>query len=240
VGQHDESLRRAPGLRADGVSTAPLATREFVHRCANVGVYMVLSSAVVGGHSMAIEPVPSTFTNFTDNLRINSIADKVTPLSAGSAESKGARQFSSGDDTRNRVLLRDKPGSQSINVPVMSLDDILDVKEPTAIKIDVEGYETAVIAGATRSLGNESLLPLVVELNGHGAVYGYDEDLLRRRLVDFGFQACRYAPFERRLYFSASDRQSTGSTIYIRQTQQNEVADRLKQALWFTLWDTSL
>ncbi len=80
----------------------------------------------------------------------------------------------------------------------------------------------------------------MVELDGHGVVYGYDEDLLRRRLVDFGYQMCRYAPFERRLYFSASDRKSTGSTIYIRQTQQNEVADRLKQAPRFTLWDISL
>lgn len=118
----------------------------FIDEGANVGVCTVLSSAVVGSHSIAIEPVPSTFTNLVDNLRINAIADKVTPLSVGLAESKGAGQFSSGDDTRNRVLLRDKAGSQSVKVPVASLDDILDVKEPTAIKIDVEGYETAVPA----------------------------------------------------------------------------------------------
>ena len=212
----------------------------FIDAGANVGTYTILSSAVVGAHSIAIEPVPTTFTNLMDNLQVNAIADKVTPLNVGLAENKGARRFSSGDDTRNRVLLEDNTGSPAIQVPVTSLDEILDGKEPTAIKMDVEGYETAVIAGATRSLDNESLLALVVELNGHGAVYGYDESHLQRRLVDFGFQPCRYAPFERRLSFSASDRKPTGNIIYVRQSKQDEVADRIKQAPRFMLWDISL
>jgi FkbM family methyltransferase len=212
----------------------------FVDAGANVGIYTILSSAVVGARSIAIEPVPTTYTNLLDNLRVNAIADKVTPLNVGLAENKGTLQFSSRDDTRNRVLVGGHANGTSIQVPVMSLDDVLDGKEPTAIKMDVEGYETAVFAGATKALANKSLLALVVELNGHGAAYGYDESLLRRRLVEAGFQACRYDPLQRQLRSSDSDREPTGNTIYIRKTQENEIADRLTQAPRFALWDISL
>ena len=40
---------------------------------------------------------------------------------------------------------------------------------PSLIKIDVEGYENEVINGAEKTLENQSLKAIIIELNGSGS-----------------------------------------------------------------------
>ena len=51
------------------------------------------------------------------------------------------------------------------------------------LKIDVEGYEHEVIAGAAKTLADERLFAILIELRGHGARYGFDEDAIHQRLL---------------------------------------------------------
>lgn len=43
----------------------------FIDIRANVGVYTILASGAIGAKSIAIEPIPSTFADLTNNILIN-------------------------------------------------------------------------------------------------------------------------------------------------------------------------
>jgi len=53
-------------------------------------------------------------------------------------------------------------------VPVRTLGAVLDGRSPALIKMDVEGFESAVLAGAERALADPALLAVIMELNGSG------------------------------------------------------------------------
>ncbi len=51
-------------------------------------------------------------------------------------------------------------------IGVRPLAEILKDESPALIKIDAEGFETAVIEGASKTLQNPSLNTVILELNG--------------------------------------------------------------------------
>ncbi|GAC1661791.1 MAG: hypothetical protein PVS2B3_15260 [Steroidobacteraceae bacterium] len=85
---------------------------------------------------------------------------------------------------------------------------------PCMIKVDVEGYESAVVEGAERTLGSPAVLAVLMELNGSGARYGFDEARLHVRMLGFGFTPARYDPLARRLH--AQQRGPGGNLLYVR------------------------
>ena len=60
------------------------------------------------------------------------------------------------------------------------------------------------------------LLAVVIELNGSGARYGFDDNALHRKMLALGFTACRYEPFERNLAPLTDAPNRTGNTLYVR------------------------
>jgi hypothetical protein len=86
------------------------------------------------------------------------------------------------------------------------------------LKIDVEGWEAEVLAGAKRVLARSGPLALIVELC-EGDRYGFDEDRLDRELQRKGFTPVTYDPFERTLQ-AVDSRSKGGNTIYV-----NDVAE---------------
>jgi hypothetical protein len=93
------------------------------------------------------------------------------------------------------------------------LDEILP-QVPTLLKIDVEGFETEVIKGAERLLSSPDLKAIIIELNGSGYRYGYDEALVHQHLLDCGFQPYLYTPQVRNL--QEISHFGTHNTIYCR------------------------
>jgi hypothetical protein len=88
---------------------------------------------------------------------------------------------------------------------------------PEVIKIDVEGFETEVLNGAEQTLKNENLKVLIVELAGHGKKYGFDEDMIKKKLAELGFIPITYKPRERKIHCK-NDNETTQNSIYIRDT----------------------
>ncbi len=100
-------------------------------------------------------------------------------------------------DTTNCVLAKDEVADDVLDVPVRTLDAVLDGRSPTLTKMDVEGFETDVVAGSARGLDDPGLLAVILELNGSGTRYGFDEDALHRNLLGRGFETFRYRSFGR-------------------------------------------
>jgi len=184
----------------------------FVDIGANVGSYTVLGAAHAAASTISIEPVPGTFKNLLQNIWLNQIQEKVKPLNIALGSAAGKVYFSSQLDTMNHVVL-DKEET-TIEVAIHTLDEILAEQSPALLKIDVEGFETEVLKGAAATLQKESVKAIIIELNGLGKRYGFDEGFIHQLLLQHHFLPHIYDPFQRQL--TPCPTFGTHNTIYIR------------------------
>lgn len=185
----------------------------FIDIGANIGSYTILASGHVEAMTISLEPVPSTFEHLTNNININRIQDRVRALNIALGSTSGKISFTKSLDTMNHVATNlDK---DTIDVSVLTLDEILkEERIPALIKIDVEGFETEVINGAKDTLLENELKAIIIELNGCGERYGYDETKIHNTLIKNGFDPYFYEPIQRHL----TKIESFGklNTIYLR------------------------
>jgi FkbM family methyltransferase len=192
----------------------------FVDVGANVGVYTVLAAGVVGAQVISIEPVPQTFSKLCTNIRANDIVDKVTPHNIGVARQEGTLRFTADLDTMNHVIKDEAWNGPSVQVPVSTLDAILVDRTPTLIKLDVEGWESEVLAGATSTLCSTSLLGLIVEMNSTDAAFSPNELAVHECLLANDFRPHAYDPLTRSLTLLPSKNLKSVNTIYLRNVDQ--------------------
>lgn len=188
----------------------------FVDVGANVGSYALLASGAVGARTIAIEPIPRTFSYLSDNINLNNLHSRVTGLNIGLGAKDEVLHFTSGLDTVNHVIRGSSLCHDSIDVEVKTLDNILAGLVPIMIKIDVEGFEEDVLNGGHRVLSSNYLLAVLLELNGAGSRYGVDDDTLHDKMLAYGFESHRYSPLDRRLISLNGGRNTIGNTLYIR------------------------
>jgi FkbM family methyltransferase len=200
----------------------------FVDVGANVGSYTILACAAKGAKGICFEPVPSTFERLMDNLRINNLAGRVEARNIGLSDEEGELVFTCGEDTTNHILAGDEQASHVVQVRVQPLDAVLQGSTPSLLKIDVEGFEMRVLGGARRILANERLHSVIMELNGSGRRYGFEDRQIIHYMKDFGFSTFRYEPFKRELHAIDGDDCRSGNTLFIRGERAVEM--RLKQA----------
>lgn len=210
----------------------------FVDVGANVGAYTVLACAAVGAQGVALEPVPSTYARLLDNVWLNRARDRVQCVNIAIADAPGTIAFSSADDTTNHALVAGERRDDAISVEVRTLDCVLQGCSPTLIKIDVEGYETLVIRGAASTLAAPALLAIIMEVNGNGARYGFDDEKIIETMATFGFMPYAYEPFSRYLAALAGNRRNTGNIIFVR--DRDAVNRRLESAKPFTVQGVTL
>lgn len=203
----------------------------FVDVGANIGSYTILASAVAGAKSLAFEPIPETYRPLVRNINLNGLGNAVAARNIGIGKENGELRFTSGLDTVNHVLGENEELATGIAVPVKTLDEAVGNAHPAVIKIDVEGFETSVIEGAPATLRQESLLAVVMEMNGSGARYGFDEVELHQKMLDYAFRLVAYSPFERKLMHLDGKNLRSGNTIYVRNVEW--VQARLESARTF-------
>jgi FkbM family methyltransferase len=197
----------------------------FVDIGANIGAYSLLALGG-GAEVIAIEPIPSTYSTLRRNITFNYFSDRIEALNIGLGAETGDLCFSADIDTVNHVLTEKEICTNSVTTPVRRLDDVLQNRKPLVIKIDVEGFETKVVQGAANTFGDMNLLAVIIELNGSGMRYGFDEDSLHKKILEFGFQTYRYEPVSRTCQPNNMQRCYSGNTLYIRDI--GAVMDRLR------------
>jgi len=173
----------------------------FVDVGANVGSYTILASGVRRAKTLAVEPLPVTFARLRANVRLNDLDDRVRALNVGLASKAGVLRFTRSLDTVNHVVANgESSGGDTLDIPVVTLDELTAEHPPSLIKADVEGFETEVFAGAGATLA---------------------------RLESFGFRRYGYDPFTREVR-AAETKSTVGNTLYLRDIA--DVQKRLREA----------
>ena len=210
----------------------------FVDVGANVGVYTVLASSVEA-KSISIEPIKAAFDQLMLNVHLNDICDRVDARRIGVGSKTGTLKFTNALDTTNHVVDGEEETKTSVcKVDVETLDSVVAAADPVLVKIDVEGFETEVIAGAKDVLSKASLLAVIVELNGSGRRYNHDEDEVYKRMIEYGFAAYNYDPYQRSLKELNGKNHNSGNTLFVRDVVV--VSERLRTAPAFTVMGESL
>lgn len=205
----------------------------FVDVGANVGVYTVLASSV-GAKSISIEPIKAAFDHLMLNVHLNDICDLVDARRIGIGSKKGTLKFTNALDTTNHVVDGDEETKTSVcEVDVDTLDSVVAAANPVLVKIDVEGFETEVIAGAKDVLSRESVLAVIMELNGSGRRYNHDEDEVYKRVIEYGFASYDYDPYQRSLKELNGKNYGAGNTLFVRDVAA--ARHRLQTAPAFTV-----
>ncbi|MBF6571126.1 MAG: FkbM family methyltransferase [Candidatus Binataceae bacterium] len=117
---------------------------------AQAGIYTLFFSKLSGasGRVYAFEPCPYEARFLVDHVRMNGLAN-VKIIQAAVAERTGFVGISTGRGSCQNQICDD--AATALMVPCINLDT-LDLPSPDLIKIDVEGAESAVLAGAHRVL----------------------------------------------------------------------------------------
>jgi len=191
----------------------------FVDVGANAGSYTVLACAAKGASGCCVEPVPATFERLMDNIRINNLAGRVEALNLGVSDEPGELLFTSTEDCTNHVIADAESAADAVRVQVLPLDTVLKGRAASVLKIDVEGFEARVLAGAEATLANPSLHSVIMELNGSGARYGFNEDQIHQTMIRHGFASYRYEPFSRQLEALGGQGSLSGNTLFVRDVQ---------------------
>jgi FkbM family methyltransferase len=206
----------------------------FVDVGANIGSYTILASGAAGAKVTAVEPIPSTFLHLQRNILLNNLADSVNALQCGLSSVESVLRFTTDMDCMNHVVASGEE-APCIDVPVTTLDKLLDADAPILIKIDVEGHESAVLEGARQTLSSPTLLAVIMETNGSGLRYGVDDSTLVSALAEHGFKPFGYDPFARTLISHAP---SEGNTLFIKDAKV--VQQRLQAARRYQLINGSI
>jgi FkbM family methyltransferase len=212
-------------------------TDTFVDAGANAGCYSILASKVAGAHSIAFEPVPTTYARLLKNMEVNELNQLVTPVNKGLGDTEGMLRFSADQDSTNHVLSKSPAEGLVIEVPVQRIDDLGNTSI-FAMKVDVEGYEVPVLRGAARLMSGCTLSVLILELNRSGERYGFSDAEAIRLARANGFEPFDYDPWSRRLSKLMGANPQSKNTILIRNIEQ--VSKRVRSARAFTVDGVSI
>jgi FkbM family methyltransferase len=193
----------------------------FVDIGANIGAYTVLAAGGVKAEVIAFEPSPSSFAHLGRNIALNGLRTSVQARNVALAGASGFLEFTKGLGTENFIVAANADYAGSTDrIAINTLNAELSGTNPRLIKVDVEGYETEVFAAGEQVLQNKSVTAMIVERNGSGNRYGYDEAPLHARIRKAGFAACRYRASDRSI-----DRVSDGfegNIVYLRDPESTQ------------------
>ena len=204
---------------------------------ANVGVYTVLSSKVKQAKTVSIEPLPNTYEKLMDNIKLNRIDEKVIPLNIGLSDKKSILYFTSDKDTMNQVATQEDKNTIQVDVDI--LDNVANIYGyPNFIKMDVEGYETMVLKGAEKVLQSKNLDGIIIELNGSGSKFGFNDEDIHNSLINNGFSPYDYDPVNRRI--NGLKKYGSHNTIYLKKDKIINIQERLLKSQPFKIFDMEI
>jgi FkbM family methyltransferase len=144
----------------------------FVDVGANVGYYTALAAKQVGigGRVIAFEPSPYAFEKLQSMVAGNRL-EQVTAVHAGLSDTAGQGKLYLDASFHNHspsMVAHENPNATATEIKVARLDDEatrLGIDRIDLMKIDVEGHEPKVLAGAKRLLSEGRVGAILCEFN---------------------------------------------------------------------------
>jgi len=193
---------------------------------ANTGSWTVAAAGVRGTRTISIEPSPDAFSILLDNIAINRINGIVQPMAIGAGAEAARLRLSEGSGSTNRIVT-DGSGLEGAILPLNKVFTEI----PLMLKIDVEGFEPAVIRGADGLIRQDELKAIIVEDEGLFEKYKFESGHVDKTLRASGFESYQYIYGSRMLKQAAPRR--GGNTIYLRDL--NFIEKRTSAAEPFTV-----
>jgi FkbM family methyltransferase len=145
---------------------------------ANVGMYTIWAAVTRGVRVYAFEPESQNFALLNRNIFANKLRDQVTAFCAALSDTEGFSTLylpafaaaGSGHSFAENVdhHLKPRKAVHRQGCYAAAIDQLVEkgvMPAPTHIKIDVDGFEHKVIAGARRTLKGPSVRSILVEIN---------------------------------------------------------------------------
>jgi FkbM family methyltransferase len=138
----------------------------FVDAGANFGFWTLLA-AQAGCRVVAIEPVPPTRELLAANAERNGLLASVEIVAAALSDAPGTLTLALPDGESGQASVRpDRRATlTTFSVPATTLDELIGERAVRFLKIDVEGHERALLAGARRLLGSGQVEYVLIELS---------------------------------------------------------------------------
>ena len=189
---------------------------------ANIGSFTVLAATLAQARAIAFEPHPGSAAALERNVAHNRLGGRVAVRRVALSDTDGEGLLSDGLDAKNHIVVGDTafgpPYGAPYRIALRALDNEVGDETPTMLKIDVEGHEDKVLAGAGRVLAQPGLAAIEIE-----TVSAQSES----RILAAGFSEAFYEPFTRAL----ADRpfaEKAANRLFVRDPER--VRERLRTA----------
>lgn len=165
----------------------------FLDIGANVGFYTLLAAHLVGdrGRVIAIEPNPKTFLRLKETIEANAITNVLALNLALGRERGRLSLFTNPDGDNDTATMVAHDGRASLSVEVLTLDEIAtahEIKSIDYLKIDVDGFEPDVFAGAKGLLNDRKIKFIQAEFCDYWLRRNASSpEMLHRLITDAGF-----------------------------------------------------
>lgn len=147
------------------------------------GIYSLIACADGPGEAIAFEPNPASRAFLVGNVRANGWENRITVIPKGASDVSGtSRMTIPADPTSARV---DDAGTGP-QIELTTIDEVLGGRGADIIKVDVEGLEARVLAGASETLARYKPALIVESLDERS----YQE--LRAVLQPHGYDRCEH------------------------------------------------
>ena len=182
---------------------------------ANIGSYTLLAASAGVTSIISFEPSTSTVAKLVRNISLNDLAKIIAVHQVALGAEAGEARFSLEADTTNHVIANNEAPSSFERVPLCRFDEFYSPGSPSFIKMDVEGFEAQVLAGASAALSDPALLGLLVEDNGSDRRYGKGASVSATVLAH-GFSAFNYDPLTRVLRTADTASRQGGNILFLK------------------------
>ncbi|PYR99837.1 MAG: hypothetical protein DMG16_16995 [Acidobacteria bacterium] len=156
----------------------------FVDVGANIGAYSLIAAQLYPqAHILAIEPSAPTYASLCRNIWINRLQDRITPVCAALRRTNGSYPFNYSSWQPGAALhgLGNNGQHSQLSFKLDDLIGFLRFPQPTYLKIDVDGAEEDVLAGATETL--RLIQSLMIEVEASNRTFA---ESVRRTLENSG------------------------------------------------------
>ena len=138
----------------------------FVDVGAYIGLYAIAVGRRLGrpGAVYAYEPDPNNFAALVEHIAINQLQGVVKPENLAVSSTSGTAYFKFNCGVESRI---NPAATSGTKVSVVTLQDQFAGRKIDLLKIDVEGFEQAVLEGAVKLLADARLKPRAIYIEMH-------------------------------------------------------------------------